>query len=68
MPKLIVLSALNVLLCVVLGVLPAMAHEGPAGEHLMMGIGIGEVIGLVVGLALGAVSVLAFIKYRKPKS
>ncbi len=47
---------------------PAMAHEGSNADHLAMGMGIGEVIGLVTGLLMGAGSVLLFVNYRNRKS
>ncbi len=49
-------------------VLPAMAHEGSNAEHLAMGMGLGEIVGLITGLVLGAGSVLFFVNHRNSKS
>lgn len=47
---------------------PAFAHEGSAQEHLLLGFGMGEVSGLVFGLIVGGLTVLAFNKYKNSKS
>lgn len=68
MQKIIVASFASFVFSLVLNVLPGLAHEGTSGDHLILGLGIGEAVGLIVGLVTGALSVLALAKYRKSKS
>lgn len=64
MPKFFVATLVSVLSSFFLGSLPGFAHEGSGAEHLAMGIGIGEMLGLIVGIVIGAFSVFAFAKYK----
>ncbi len=68
MQKIIVASFASSIFSLVLNVQPGLTHEGTAGDHLMLGLGVGEAVGLVVGLVVGALSVLALAKYRNSKS
>ena len=41
---------------------PCYAHEGTAGEHLILGLDAGLVVGTVLGFATGVLSTLFFTK------
>lgn len=68
MPKIIVASFAILLTTLVQNAQPALAHEGSAQEHLLLGFGAGEAVGLVFGLFVGGLTVLAFNKFKKSKS
>lgn len=68
MPKFFVAALASIVSSLFLGILPGLAHEGSGAEHLVMGIGIGEVLGLILGIVIGAFSVLALAKYKNSKS
>lgn len=68
MHKIIVASFVLVAFNLVLNTLPVFAHEGTAQEHLILGFGAGEVVGLLFGVIVGGLTVLAFSKYRNSKS
>lgn len=44
--------------------LPVSAHEGTAGEHLLLGMDTGLAIGLVVGF-LSGIAVVLFFAHRR---
>ena len=68
MTKIIVASFAILASTLAQNTLPALAHEGSAQDHLLLGFGMGEVTGLFFGLLDGGATVLAINKYKKTKS
>lgn len=68
MTKIIIASFVILASILVQIALPALAHEGSAHDHLVLGFGMGEVIGLLFGVLVGGATVLAFNKRKNSKS
>lgn len=51
-----------ILLLFVVSCLPAVAHEGNAGEHLILGLDTGLVVGIVIGFSAGVGSTILYLR------
>ncbi|MBZ0187865.1 MAG: hypothetical protein K8F91_16585 [Candidatus Obscuribacterales bacterium] len=45
--------------------LPALAHDGSAAQHLLLGLDAGIITGTVIGFVAGAMSTVLFLKNKK---
>ena len=62
-PLLIPIFAVTLMICVVL--LPAFAHEGSSGQHLMLGLDAGFILGTAIGFGAGVFGTIAWMKRSK---
>jgi|AGTN01.2.fsa_nt_gi hypothetical protein len=51
-----------VLALLLMSSLPVLAHDGTAGEHLILGIDTGLVVGIAIGFAAGVGSAILYLK------
>lgn len=59
-----IITGSSLLLGQLLAALPAFAHEGSTGEHLVLGMDTGLAIGLAVGFFSGVAATLFCIRWR----